>query len=289
MKISKYRALDAAKWVASYAIIAVVVLFAIFPLYYVVLLSFSKIPSISNITISSMIPNFSTFTLSAYQAVAASPFFMWLANSLILAFGTVIVAVLVAFIAGVALARLHVPGKKALIISLYILTFFPFTSIVIPVYLGFAHLRLLNNFLGLILIYSSGTAIFGAYMAKIFIDSVPKDYEEAAMVDGESRFRALFTILFRIARPVVVFLALIAFIGAYTDYAVINVLVTHGSLYTLMLGLYHVSATASGSQTFAVNLNIFAAFSILMGLPIIVLYIVFQKYLTQMYSVSGIK
>jgi arabinogalactan oligomer/maltooligosaccharide transport system permease protein len=100
---------------------------------------------------------------------------------------------------------------------------------------------------------------------------------------------AFLTVLFRIARPIVIFLTLLAFIAAYTDYAVINVLVSKGSLYTLMLGLYHVSATASGSQTAAVNLNIFAAFSILMGLPIVTLYIVFQKYLTQMYSVSGIR
>ncbi len=289
MKINKYRIFDAVRWALSYIIIAAILLFALFPLYYIVLLSFSKIPSIANLTLGSLIPSLSNFTLSAYQAVASSQFTSWLTNSLILALGTVALALAVAFTAGVALSRLRVPGKKALIVALYILTFFPFTAIVIPIYLSYAHLGLLNNYLGLILIYSSGTAIFGAYMSKIFIDTIPKDYEEAAMVDGQSRVKAFFTILFRIARPVIIFLALISFIAAYTDYAVINVLVTQGSLYTLMLGLYHVSATASGSQTAGVNLNIFAAFSLLMGLPIIILYIIFQRYLTQMYSVSGIK
>ncbi len=289
MDVNKYTVLNFIKWTLSYIVIGMVLIFALFPLYYIVLLSFSKISSIATLSLSSLIPNFSDFTLSAYEAVMASPFFTWLINSLVLAAGTVAVALSTAFLAGIALSRLNIPGKKALIVFLYILTFFPFTAIVIPIYLSYSHLGLLNNYLGLILIYASGTAIFGAYMSKIFIDSVPKDYEEAAMVDGQSRFMAFLTVLFRIARPIVIFLTLLAFIAAYTDYAVINVLVSKGSLYTLMLGLYHVSATASGSQTAAVNLNIFAAFSILMGLPIVTLYIVFQKYLTQMYSVSGIR
>ncbi len=289
MNINKYKVFDILRWTISYIIIGIVVLFAIFPLYYIVLTSFSKISSIADLTISDLVPSLSNFTFSAYQYVFHSQFIMWLRNSLILAVGTLLVAVTVAFISGVALARLNIAGKKSLIVFLYILTFFPFTSIVIPLFLSFSTLGLTNNYLGLIAIYASGTAIFGAYMSKIFIDSIPKEYEEAAMIDGQSRFKAFFTILFRIARPVIVFIALLAFIGAYTDYAVINVFVSKGSLYTLMLGLYHISTLGGTSAVGAVNLNIFSAFSLLMGLPILAFYIIFQKYLTQMYTMSGTK
>lgn len=289
MNINKYKVFDIIRWVISYLIIGIVVLFAIFPLYYIVLTSFSKISSIADLTLSSLIPSFSSLTFSAYNYVFHSQFILWLRNSLILSVGTLAVAVTVAFVSGVALARLNIAGKKSLIVFLYILTFFPFTSIVIPLFLSFSTLGLTNNYLGLILIYSSGTAIFGAYMSKIFIDSIPKEYEEAAMIDGQSRFKAFFTILFRIARPVVVFIALLAFIGAYTDYAVVNVFVSRGSLYTLMLGLFHISSLGGTSAVGAVNLNVFSAFSLLMGLPILVFYIVFQKYLTQMYTMSGTK
>ena len=287
MNINKYKVFDVLRWTISYFLIAIIVLFAIFPLYYIVLTSFSNLSSISALTLSSLIPNLSNMTLSAYQYVLSSQFALWLGNSLLLAVGTLAVAVTVAFVSGVALARLNISGKKALIVFLYILTFFPFTAIVIPLYLSFSSLGLINNYIGLIMIYAAGTAIFGAYMSKIFIDSIPKEYEEAAMVDGQSRFKSFFTILFRIAKPVVIFVALLAFIGAYTDYAVINVFVTQGSLYTLMLGLYHVSSIGGGAS--AVNLNVFSAFSILMGLPIIAFYVVFQKYLTQMYTMSGTK
>ncbi len=289
MNLDKYKLFDILRWVISYAIILLVIIFALFPLYYVVLTSFSKLSSIADLTLSSLIPNFSTFTLSAYNYVFHSSFILWLRNSLILALGTLAVAVSVAFISGIALSRLNISGKKMLIIFLYILTFFPFTAIVIPLYLSFSTLGLLNNFMGLIVIYAGGTAIFGAYMSKIFIDSIPKEYEEAAMVDGQSRFKAFFSILFRMARPVIIFIALLSFIGAYTDYAVVNVFITKGSLYTLMLGLFHISTLGGTASVSAVNLNVFSAFSLLMGLPIIIFYIVFQKYLTQMYTMSGTK
>ncbi|MEM0142781.1 MAG: ABC transporter permease subunit [Candidatus Parvarchaeum sp.] len=289
MVMNKYKAFNIVRWIVSYAIILIVVLFAVFPLYYIVITSFSKLTSLANLTLSSLIPSISDFTFSAYQYVFASSFILWLRNSLILAVGTLAVAVSVAFVSGIALSRLNVPGKKSLIVFLYILTFFPFTAIVIPLFLGFSTLGLLNNYLGLILIYASGTAIFGAYMSKLFIDSIPKEYEEAAMVDGQSRFKSFFTVIFRIARPVIIFISLLAFIGAYTDYAVVNVFITKGSLYTLMMGLFHISAIGNTSAVGAVNLNVFSAFSLLMGLPILIFYIIFQKYLTQMYTMSGTK
>ncbi|MCL4391407.1 ABC transporter permease subunit [Candidatus Parvarchaeota archaeon] len=289
MQINKYRVFDAVGWVLSYLLIILVIIFAIFPIYYIVLTSLSKLSSISELTLSSMIPSISSFTLSAYKYVLGSQLGLWLRNSLILAGGTTLLAVLTALIAGVALSRLNISGKKAIIIFLYVLTFFPFTAIVIPLFLSFSKLGLLNNYFGLIVIYASGTAIFGAYMSKIFIDSIPKEYEEAAMVDGQSRFKSFITIVFRIALPVVVFIALLAFIGAYTDYAVVNVFITKGALYTLMLGLYHVSAIGGTSAVNSVNLNVFSAFALLMGLPILVVFIVFQRYLTQMYSMSGTK
>ncbi len=289
MQINKYRVFDAVGWVLSYLLIILVIIFAIFPIYYIVLTSLSKLSSISELTLSSMIPSISSFTLSAYKYVLGSQLGLWLRNSLILAGGTTLLAVLTALIAGVALSRLNISGKKAIIIFLYVLTFFPFTAIVIPLFLSFSKLGLINNYFGLILIYASGTAIFGAYMSKIFIDSIPKEYEEAAMVDGQSRFKSFITIVFRIALPVVVFIALLAFIGAYTDYAVVNVFITKGALYTLMLGLYHVSAIGGTSAVNSVNLNVFSAFALLMGLPILVVFIVFQRYLTQMYSMSGTK
>lgn len=289
MQINKYRVFDAVGWVLSYLLIILVIIFAIFPIYYIVLTSLSKLSSISELTLSSMIPSISSFTLSAYKYVLGSQLGLWLRNSLILAGGTTLLAVLTALIAGVALSRLNISGKKAIIIFLYVLTFFPFTAIVIPLFLSFSKLGLLNNYFGLIVIYASGTAIFGAYMSKIFIDSIPKEYEEAAMVDGQSRFKSFITIVFRIALPVVVFIALLAFIGAYTDYAVVNVFITKGALYTLMLGLYHVSEIGGTSAVNSVNLNVFSAFALLMGLPILVVFIVFQRYLTQMYSMSGTK
>ncbi|MDP8012478.1 MAG: ABC transporter permease subunit [Nanoarchaeota archaeon] len=283
--ISKFKILSYVKWFFSYLIVIAAVIFAVFPIYYIVVMSLSKIPALTDLSLSSLVPTPSSITLSAFSDILFhSDFLIWLRNSLILGTSTVIIALIVALLAGIGLSRLSLPGKKALVVTIYILTFFPFTAIAIPLFLMFASLHLINQFTGLILAYSAGTAMFGAYMSKIFLDSVPKEYEEAAMVDGLSRSKAFFRVLLPMAKPIIAFLALLAFMGAYTDYALANVFLISNNKWTLTLGLYYLAVTKTNTLY-----NVFAAYSLLMGLPIFVVFIVFQRYLTQMYSMSGTK
>ncbi len=142
---------------------------------------------------------------------------------------------------------------------------------------------MIDTFYGLIIAYSSGS-VFGAYLSKIFIDSIPREYEEAAMVDGMSRFKAYIHVLLPMSKPVLAFLAFLGFIGAYTDYALVNVFISSGSKWTLTLGMYYLAVTNR-----ATLYNVFAAFAVLMGIPIFLIFIVFQKYLTQVYSLGGTK
>lgn len=193
-------------------------------------------------------------------------------------------SIALAFISGVALSRLNVPGKKALIISMYVLTFFPTIVMILPLYLMFATLHLINTYIGLILAYSGGTSIYGAYLVKLFVDAIPREYEEAAMIDGLSRAGAFMRILFPLARPIVAFIGLLAFMGAYTDYALANVFITSGNLWTLTLGMWYLSFTNRSTLY-----NVFAAFAVLMGVPIMAVFLAFQKYLTRMYTLSGVK
>lgn len=283
--ISKFRAISYVKWAFSYLVIIFAVLFAVFPIYYIVIMSLSNVPALTDLSLSSLIPTPSSISLNAfYDIIFKSDFLLWLRNSLILGASTVAVSIIIALLAGIALSRFNLPGKKALVITIYILTFFPFTAIAIPLFLMFASLHLINQFTGLILAYSAGTAMFGAYMSKIFLDSVPKEYEEAAMVDGLSRFKAYFKVLLPMAKPIIAFLSLLAFMGAYTDYALANVFLISNSKWTLTLGLYFLAVTKTNTLY-----NVFAAYSLLMGLPIFIVFIVFQRYLTQMYSMSGTK
>ncbi|MGC8596822.1 MAG: sugar ABC transporter permease [Thermocladium sp.] len=283
--MNSYRLMKYIRLLISHLILIAFVLFAVFPIYYVLITSFSEVPTLASISISSLIPRPSTLTLSAYYYILfKNPFFLWLRNSLILGVSSMLIATAAAFLGAVALSRINMPGKSALIYMIYVLTFFPFTVTVIPLYLMFAQLHLINTYYGLIIAYSGGSSIFGAYLGKIFIDSIPREFEEAAMIDGLGRFSAFTRILLPMSGPVLAFVALTSFIGAYTDYVLASAFITNGKLWTLTLGMYYLAVTNRTTLY-----NVFAAFAVLMGLPIFILFMALQKFLLRAYSLGGLK
>ncbi|CCC82398.1 sugar ABC transporter permease [Thermoproteus tenax] len=276
---------DVLRLTISYIILIVSAAIAVFPIYYIIITSLSDIPTLASVSVTSLVPQPKSLTLKAYYDILfQNPFFLWLRNSLILAAGTVALTVVLAFISGVALSRLNVPGKRALMITLYLLSFFPGVVMILPLYLMFSSLHMINTYYGLILAYSGGTSIYGAYLVKLFVDSIPREYEEAALIDGLSRPAAFIRILLPLSKPVVAFIALLAFMGAYTDYALANVFITSGNMWTLTLGMWYLSFTNRSTLY-----NVFAAFSVLMGTPIMAVFLAFQRYLTKMYTLSGVK
>ncbi|TRM96679.1 sugar ABC transporter permease, partial [Sulfolobus sp. F1] len=187
-----------------------------------------------------------------------------------------------------ALSRLDIPAKKILATFIYIVTFFPYTATAVPLYLLFAKFHLLN-YLGLILAYTPGTSIFAAFIAKLSIDSIPPSYEEIAMIDGLSRFQAFLRIVMRLALPVVALTALLGFNGAYLDFALAySFLLPNVKEWTATIGLYYMAGLLNPSS--APAYNIFAAGSVLMGIPLMVLFIVSQRMMTRAYSnLAGVK
>jgi len=214
-QVVKYKISKLLRLTFSYIILIIRSLFSMFPLYYVLMTSFSNAPNLISLSISDLIPKHLYFT--AYRELMnvdlyGSNFPLWVRNSLILASSTAVISVLLALVSGYALSRLNIPAKKTLATLIYIVTFFPYTATAVPLYLLFSQFHLLN-FVGLILAYTPGTSIFAAFLAKFSIDSIPPSYEEIAMVDGLSRFGAFLRIVMRLALPVVALTALLGFSG----------------------------------------------------------------------------
>ncbi len=139
---------------------------------------------------------------------------MWLKNTLVLDLAATAIGVALSITSGIAFSRMNVPLKKALLYMLLILSLFPFTIMVIPpFYFMFAELRLVGYY-SLIIPYSAGAVIFSSYLIKNAVDAIPKDFEEAAQVDGYTRTAALFRVLVPMSRPVISFAAVVAFMGA---------------------------------------------------------------------------
>ncbi len=282
---NRFRRVRVIKRVVTYIILSIIAIYSVFPIYYILLTSFSPLANITETTLSSLLPTHSYFTLGNYYGILfKEPFGLWLKNTLILTGSATIIGVGLSITTGIAFSRFRVPGKKALLYMLLILSMFPFTVMVIPFYFMFSSLHLLDTYIGLIIPYSAGAVIFSSWLIKNYVDNIPRDYEEAAMMDGYSRTGALFRVLTPMAKPAVLLAVVLAFMGPYTDYALAGQFITSKSLYTMAIGMYEIS-----QNTITVNYGVYAAFSVLMGIPIFILFFFFQKYIVSGFSLVTYK
>ena len=284
-----YRRIRKTKRVLTHIVLILVGIFAVFPIYYIIINSLSPLASLASVSVTTMLPTITKlsfanyFALFTYQNDALLRF--WFPNTMIYAGTATVLGLVLSITSGIGLARFNIPGKKAILYMLLILSTFPFVIMIIPYYDMFSSLHLTNTYWGLIITYSAGAVIFAAWLSKNYIDSIPKDFEEAAQIDGYSRTQALFRVLIPMTKPVLILALLLSFLGPYTDYAYINIMVTKNSLWNLALGMYATTQISSH----AINYGMFSAFAVIMGLPIFIIFLVFQKYLIAGFSITMYK
>lgn len=201
------------------------------------------------------------------------PFFIWFRNSLIVATGTTLLGLVMALPAGYGFSRFSFRGKRWSMLSFLVVQMFPGAIILIPYYVLLANLGLLNSFLGLVLAYSVTALPFVVWMLKGFFDTIPFDLEEAAMVDGFSRISAFYRVILPLSTPAVAVTALFAFLAAWNEWLLAFTIMSSDAMYTLPVGI---TSFVAEPQVFW---NLFAAISILVSIPVVILFIVFQKYL----------
>ncbi len=275
-----FKRISLLKKLVTYIILSIIAVYSVFPVYYVFITSLSPLATLTEASLSSLLPFHSTLTLANYyNLLFKEPFLTWLKNTLIFSFSATAIGVGLSITTGIAFSRFNVPGKKALLYMLLILSMFPFTVMVIPFYFMFAQFHLLDTYIGLIIPYSAGAVIFASWLIKNYVDNIPKDYEQAAMLDGYSRTGALFRVLAPIAKPAIMLTIVLAFMGPYTDFALANLFITSKGLYTMAIGMYLVS-----ENTISIQYGVYSAFAVLMGIPIFILFFFFQKYIVSGFS-----
>ncbi|MBN1551506.1 ABC transporter permease subunit, partial [bacterium] len=143
------------------------------------------------------------------------PFFTWLLNSAIISISTTLIGVLLACTAAYAFSRFRFPGRSAGLISFLVTQMFPGTLMLIPLYIILEKLHLLDRIAGLVFVYSTTAIPFCVWILKGYFDTIPKDLEEAARVDGASTFTIFWRIMMPLARPVIAITALFSFMTAW--------------------------------------------------------------------------
>lgn len=225
-------------------------------------------------------------TLDAYRWVLfESDFFLWLKNSLIVA-GLTITWVLLFVIPGAyAFSRFRFFRKDSL---LY--TYFVFMQVIggfgiaglIALYVMLARLGLLNSLFVLSLLYAAGAIPFNTWLLKTYFDGIPKDFDEAALMDGDSFAGAIRHVLIPIAKPGIAIVALFAFMGAWGEFLLAATLLEPEN-YTLSVGLWGMI------RVYETPWNRFAAMAILYAIPWIVFFVMAQRHLRAGLAAGGIK
>jgi arabinogalactan oligomer / maltooligosaccharide transport system permease protein len=215
-------------------------------------------------------------------------FALLLKNSLIVALGTSLIAVLLGASAAYAFSRFQFIGRQAGMLGFIVLLMLPASATLAPLFVLLSQVRIGNESLrltlaGLMLAYGSGTLPFAIWNLKGYFDTVPKELEEAAKIDGASMAQTFLRIILPLSVPAIAVTILFAFMAGWTEFILAWTFLENPSRFTLAMAL------RSMQGQFATPWSDFAAMSILMSLPIVLLFFALQRYLVSGLTVGGVK
>jgi arabinogalactan oligomer/maltooligosaccharide transport system permease protein len=230
----------------------------------------------------SIIP--SDWTLNSYiQLFTAQPFMRWLGNSLIVAAGVTVTGVALAAIGGYAFSRFRFVGRNATMLAILTTQMFPATMLLLPLYIVIAKMHLIDTYIGLMVFYVSTALPFCVWQMKGFYDTIPGSLEEAARIDGCTRGTAFWRVILPLAVPGLVITALFSFMAAWSEYIVAAQVMQDEDMFTLPLGLKSFQASMSTQW------GLYAAASILVSLPVVIVFLILSKFLVSGLTLGSVK
>ena len=225
------------------------------------------------------------FTLDNYrQVLFGEEIIAWFGNTVLLAISTVALSLSVAIPAAYCFSRRRFPGRRAILKCLVLLNSFPAILSMFAIYRLLRSFGLINHRIGLILVYTGTMAVFSLWNTKGYFDTIPTEIEEASRIDGADNFQVVTRIVLPLAKPSIVVTALMVLIYVWNEYIYAATFLTGEQNYTLASGLYALQATEmSGSWP------VFAAASVTVSLPVLVIFFLCQKHMTSGLTAGGVK
>jgi arabinogalactan oligomer/maltooligosaccharide transport system permease protein len=212
------------------------------------------------------------------------PFARWMLNSAVVAGATTVVGVFLATTAGYAFSRFRFPGRRSGLMSFLVSQMFPGTLMLIPLYIIVVQwLGLGSTWIGLILVYTTTAIPFCVWMLKGYFDTIPRELEESARIDGASARQIFLRIIFPLAKPAVAVTALFSFMTGWNEFILAATFMDEELMYTAPVGLrFFVGG-------YAQQWGYFAAGSIIVAIPVVALFFVLQKYLISGLTAGAVK
>jgi arabinogalactan oligomer/maltooligosaccharide transport system permease protein len=289
-KLTNERRLTFGQWAKQkgwrHAIGIVVVIYSIFPIVYVISGSFADATQFTSTL-------FTSFTLDNYRDLFNDPFrpyANWFVNTLFISGTAAIGSVFLSALAAYAFSRLRFSGRRAGLLTLILVQMFPQLLALVAIYALLVEIGNVFPFLGigsqlaLIMVYLGGALGANTYLMYGFFNTIPKELDEAAKIDGATHTQIFYGIILRLAAPILAVIGLLAFIGTSSDFILANIILTSPESRTLAVGLYMYVSTQFGQ-----NWTVFAAGAVIAAIPIVALFLYLQKYIVSGLTGGAVK
>ncbi|WP_188454197.1 sugar ABC transporter permease [Virgibacillus oceani] len=266
----------------TYFVIAIMAVVIIYPIIWVFGASLTPGTSLSTFSIIPKNP-----TWEHYKHIFdtdKSLYLVWYWNTLKVCIISMVASVITISLMAYSFSRYRFVGRKNGLQAFLILQMIPNFAALIAIFVLANVTGLVNTHLGLILIYIGGAIPMNTWLMKGYLDSIPKELDESARMDGAGHFRIFWQIVMPLAKPMIAVVAVFSFITPFTDFILAKVLLRQPEQYTLAVGLYELVARQYGSE-----FTLFAAGSILIAIPIAILFLSLQKYFVSGLTAGGIK
>lgn len=260
-------------------VIWITMVMVIFPALWIVMSSFSAGDSFF---LSSLFPQ-KLSTEHYVKLFTETNFVLWVWNSLKLCLIVAIIQLVLTSLAAYAFARLRFIGRKYGLMSLLVLQVFPNSMAVAGYYILIYQFGLVDSSPALIFVLAGGSA-FNIWLLKSYIDGIPVELDEAALVDGANRFQVFYKVILPLAMPQLAVLFLFSFIATYSEYVITSIFLQTPGKMTLALGLQSFI-----SDQFAAHWTMFSAAAVISSLPIMIVFMCLQRFIQNGLVAGGVK
>jgi multiple sugar transport system permease protein len=257
----------AAGYLVAYVVLAVMALFCLVPFVWVLLGSVDAHASVYLRT-----PNWSLHNFIEFFSASGTP--QLLVNSIVIAGGGTIVCILLAMFSGYAFSRFRFPGRRTILFGILLIRVIPPTATIAPLYVLVLDMHLNNSYFGIIVVEAAFNLPLALWLLKGFFDSIPVSLEEAAAVDGASRWSAAIRVVFPLALPGLGAAALFTFVSIWGDFLTPLVLLQSPNLFPISIGLFQAYVGFN-----EVKWGLLTATAVIYMIPTVLMYLLVRRYL----------
>jgi arabinogalactan oligomer/maltooligosaccharide transport system permease protein len=272
-----------------HAVVLATIVFALLPIVFVVSAALNPLGTLGSsevIPTGASLANFGKLFNDPTQ-----PFARWLFNSTLLASVAAFASVFLSFCAAYAFSRMRFAGRRVGLLSLLLIQMFPQFLAIVTIFIIFTEVTKLfppfgfDSIWGLLLLYLGGALGVNTWLMKGFLDTVPKELDESATVDGASHAQIFWRIIFPLVAPILAVTAMLAFVGTMNEFLMANIFLRSAETKTLAVGMFGML----GPDSRNVNFGAFAAGTLITAVPTVTIFFWLQRYIVSGLTLGAVK